>query len=170
MEKRIKLPIVFTVSLFVFILRSVFISKKTFQLKYNVHFNLLNTLLFLLISLVIIVAVLILNTNITYFILKKIIIRFSNINLDTYDFKNILYFIYLLSYSIIGTISVITSLFITITNLYTILMSLMNYIIVALLLFLELKKLSVPIKINMLLNFIILIGNSFTIVYMMLKS
>ena len=65
MDKKHKLPIVFTISLFIFILRSIFISEKTFQIKYNIHFNLFNTLLFIVISLVITAGVLILNTNIT---------------------------------------------------------------------------------------------------------
>ena len=169
MDKKHKLPIVFTISLFIFILRSIFISEKTFQIKYNIHFNLFNTLLFIVISLVITAGVLILNTNITYFIIKKIIIRFSDINIDNYDFKNTLYFIYLLSYSITGAISVITSLFITITNLFTLLMSLGNYVLVALLLFIELKKANVS-KVNTLLTLVILIGNSLTVVYMLLQS
>ena len=163
MDKKHKLPIVFTISLFIFILRSIFISEKTFQIKYNIHFN-------LVISLVITAGVLILNTNITYFIIKKIIIRFSDINIDNYDFKNTLYFIYLLSYSITGAISVITSLFITITNLFTLLMSLGNYVLVALLLFIELKKANVSKKVNTLLTLVILIGNSLTVVYMLLQS
>lgn len=170
MDKKHKLPIVFTISLFIFILRSIFISEKTFQIKYNIHFNLFNTLLFIVVSLVITTGVLILNTNITYFIIKKIIIRFSDINIDNYDFKNTLYFIYLLSYSITGAISVITSLFITITNLFTLLMSLGNYVLVALLLFIELKKANVSKKVNTLLTLVILIGNSLTVVYMLLQS
>ena len=170
MDKKHKLPIVFTISLFIFILRSIFISEKTFQIKYNIHFNLFNTLLFIVISLVITAGVLIWNTNITYFIIKKIIIRFSDINIDNYDFKNTLYFIYLLSYSITGAISVITSLFITITNLFTLLMSLGNYVLVALLLFIELKKANVSKKVNTLLTLVILIGNSLTVVYMLLQS
>ena len=112
-----------------------------------------------------------------YFIIKKIIIRFSDINIDNYDFKNTLYFIYLLSYSITGAISVITSLFITITNLFititnlfTLLMSLGNYVLVALLLFIELKKANVSKKVNTLLTLVILIGNSLTVVYMLLQS
>ena len=177
MDKKHKLPIVFTISLFIFILRSIFISEKTFQIKYNIHFNLFNALLFIVVSLVITAGVLILNTNITYFIIKKIIIRFSDINIDNYDFKNTLYFIYLLSYSITGAISVITSLFITITNLFititnlfTLLMSLGNYVLVALLLFIELKKANVSKKVNTLLTLVILIGNSLTVVYMLLQS
>lgn len=105
-----------------------------------------------------------------YFIIKKIIIRFSDINIDNYDFKNTLYSIYLLSYSITGAISVITSLFITITNLFTLLMSLGNYVLVALLLFIELKKANVSKKVNTLLTLVILIGNSLTVVYMLLQS
>ena len=131
MDKKHKLPIVFTISLFIFILRSIFISEKTFQIKYNIHFNLLNTLSF----------------------------------------------IYLLSYSITCAISVITSLFITITNLFititnlfTLLMSLGNYVLVALLLFIELKKANVSKKVNTLLTLVILIGNSLTVVYMLLQS
>lgn len=170
MEKKYRLPIVFTISLFVFILRSIFISEKAFQLKYNMHFNLSNTLLFMVISLIITAGVLILNINITYFIIKKVIIRFSNVNLDNYGFKNTLYFIYLLSYSITDGISVVTSLFITITNLYTQLISLSNYILVALLLFIELNKVNVSKRVNTLLTLIILIGNSLTAVYMLLQS
>lgn len=170
MEKKCRLPIIFTISLFVFILRSIFISEKIFQLKYNMHFNLSNTLLFMIISLMITAGVLILNININYFIIKKVIIRFSNINLDDYGFKNTLYFIYLLSYSITGGISVVTSSFTTVTNLYTQLISLGNYILVALLLFIELKKVNVSKRINTLLTLVILIGNSLTIIYMILQS
>lgn len=129
------------------------------------HFNLSNTLLFMIISLMITAGVLILNININYFIIKKVIIRFSNINLDDYGFKNTLYFIYLLSYSITGGISVVTSSFTTVTNLYTQLISLGNYILVALLLFIELKKVNVSKRINTLLTLVILIGNSLTIIY-----
>ena len=170
MEKKYRLPIVFTISLFVFVLRSIFISEKTFQIKYNVDFNLFSTLLFIAISLAITTGVLILNTNITYFVIKKVILRFSDINLDNYDFKNTLYFFYLLSYSVTGVISLITSLFITITNLFTLLMSLGNYVLVALLLFIELKKVNVSKRINILLTLIILIGNGLTVVYMILQS
>lgn len=134
------------------------------------HFNLSNTLLFMIISLMITAGVLILNININYFIIKKVIIRFSNINLDDYGFKNTLYFIYLLSYSITGGISVVTSSFTTVTNLYTQLISLGNYILVALLLFIELKKVNVSKRINTLLTLVILIGNSLTIIYMILQS
>lgn len=170
MEKKYRLPVIFTISLLVFILRIIFISEKTFQLKYNMHFNLPNTLLFMVISFIITAGVLILNVNINYFIIKKAIIRFSNINLDNYGFKKSLYFIYLLSYSITGVISVVTSLFTTITNLHTQLISLGNYILVALLLFIVLKKVNVSKRINILLTLIILIGNSLTIVYMILQS
>lgn len=170
MEKKYRLPIVFTISLFVFVLRSIFISEKTFQIKYNVDFNLFSTLLFIAISLAITTGVLILNTNITYFVIKKVILRFSDINLDNYDFKNTLYFFYLLSYSVTGVISLITSLFITITSLFTQLMSIGSYILVALLLFIELKKVNVSKRINILLTLIILIGNGLTVVYMILQS
>lgn len=170
MEKKYRLPIVFTVSLFVFVLRSIFISEKTFQIKYNVDFNLFSTLLFIAISLAITTGVLILNTNITYFVIKKVILRFSDINLDNYDFKNTLYFFYLLSYSVTGVISLITSLFITITSLFTQIMSIGSYILVALLLFIELKKVNVSKRINILLTLIILIGNGLTVVYMILQS
>ena len=64
----------------------------------------------------------------------------------------------------------ITSLFITITNLFTLLMSLCNYVLVALLLFIELKKANVSKKVNTLLTLVILIGNSLTVVYMLLQS
>lgn len=170
MEKKYRLPIVFTISLFVFVLRSIFISEKTFQIKYNVDFNLFSTLLFIAISLAITTGVLILNTNITYFVIKKVILRFSDINLDNYDFKNTLYFFYLLSYSVTGVISLITSLFITITSLFIQLMSIGSYILVALLLFIELKKVNVSKRINILLTLIILIGNGLTVVYMILQS
>lgn len=170
MEKKYRLPIVFTVSLFVFVLRSIFISEKTFQIKYNVDFNLFSTLLFIAISLAITTGVLILNTSITYFVIKKVILRFSDINLDNYDFKNTLYFFYLLSYSVTGVISLITSLFITITSLFTQIMSIGSYILVALLLFIELKKVNVSKRINILLTLIILIGNGLTVVYMILQS
>lgn len=168
MEREYKLSIVFMISLFVFIFRSIFISEKIIQLNYDMHFNVYNTLLFIIISLVITAGVFILNTNVTYFVVKKIIIRFSDINLDNYYFKNTLYFIYLLSYSITGLLSVITSYFITITNLYTLLISLGNYALVSLLLFMELKKVDVSKKINLLLTSIIFIGNSLTVAYMML--
>lgn len=168
MEREYKLSIVFMISLFVFIFRSIFISEKIIQLNYDLHFNVYNTLLFIIISLVITAGVFILNTNVTYFVVKKIIIRFSDINLDNYYFKNTLYFIYLLSYSITGLLSVITSYFITITNLYTLLISLGNYALVSLLLFMELKKVDVSKKINLLLTSIIFIGNSLTVAYMML--
>lgn len=168
MEREYKLSIVFMISLFVFIFRSIFISEKIIQLNYDMHFNVYNTLLFIIISLVITAGVFILNTNVTYFVVKKIIIRFSDINLDNYYFKNTLYFIYLLSYSITGLLSVITSYFITITNLYTLLISLGNYALVPLLLFMELKKVDVSKKINLLLTSIIFIGNSLTVAYMML--
>lgn len=170
MEREYKLSIVFMISLFVFIFRSIFISEKIIQLNYDMHFNVYNTLLFIIISLVITAGVFILNTNVTYFVVKKIIIRFSDINLDNYYFKNTLYFIYLLSYSITGLLSVITSYFITITNLYTLLISLGNYALVSLLLFMELKKVDVSKKINLLLTSIIFIGNSLTVAYMMLRS
>lgn len=170
MEKKYRLPIVFTISLFVFVLRSIFISEKTFQIKYNLDFNLFSTLLFIAISLAITTGVLILNTNITYFVIKKVILRFSDINLDNYDFKNTLYFFYLLSYSVTGVISLITSLFITITSLFIQLMSIGSYILVALLLFIELKKVNVSKRINILLTLIILIGNGLTVVYMILQS
>ncbi len=62
----------------------------------------------------------------------------------------------LLSYSITGNISLITSLFITTTNSYTLLMSLGKYILVALL-FIELKKISVLKKKYALLTLINLI-------------
>lgn len=128
------------------------------------------TLLFIAISLAITTGVLILNTNITYFVIKKVILRFSDINLDNYDFKNTLYFFYLLSYSVTGVISLITSLFITITSLFIQLMSIGSYILVALLLFIELKKVNVSKRINILLTLIILIGNGLTVVYMILQS
>lgn len=75
----------------------------------------------------------------------------------------------LLSYSITGNISLITSLFITTTNSYTLLMSLGKYILVALL-FIELKKISVLKKQYALLTLINLIWSSLMVVYMMLQS
>ena len=75
----------------------------------------------------------------------------------------------LLSYSITGNISLITSLFITTTNSYTLLMSLGKYILVALL-FIELKKISVLKKQYALLTLINLILSSLMVVYMMLQS
>lgn len=55
-------------------------------------------------------------------------------------------------------------------NLFTLLMSLGNYVLVALLLFIELKKANVSKKVNTLLTLVILIGNSLTVVYMLLQS
>lgn len=49
-------------------------------------------------------------------------------------------------------------------------MSIGSYILVALLLFIELKKVNVSKRINILLTLIILIGNGLTVVYMILQS
>ena len=55
-----------------------------------------------------------------------------------------------------------------ITDQYFIFISVINYVLVSLLLLLELKKLNVPNKVNILLASLIFLGNSLTILYMML--
>lgn len=167
--KNRKLAILCATSLALFIIRSLFISKSEIQIKYAIAFDLRATLLFMGISLLIITGVLILNVNINYFIIESVASKFCGIELLRSSFKNILYCIYLSAYCLSTVVSMIIGTIFSETDLVTAITSLCNYLIVACLLYFELRKNGISQKINFLLTTTIFLGNCLTVLYMLLR-
>ncbi|HFI0404807.1 TPA: hypothetical protein ACGOYB_000892 [Streptococcus suis] len=168
MIKHIKLFVLSIFAVFIFVVRYIMISKDILQDKYRFEFNVYTITIFILISLIITVGVLILNVHINYYVISKLLNKLCNINVSRNFLKNSLYYTYISAYSIANFVLIILGLGTKITSQYFIFISVINYVLVSLLLFLEIKKLNVPNKVNTLLASLIFLGNSLTILYMML--
>jgi len=167
--KNHKLAMMCITSLVIFIIRSIFISRNEFQMKYNMSFNLSATLFFIGISLLIAAGILVLNVSVNYFIVESVVDKLCGINLLEYGFKNTLYYIYLLAYCLTTIVSMFMKSIFPSADFVTMTTSLCNYLIVAYFLYFELKKIGVSRKINVLLTTTIFLGNCLTILYMLVR-
>ena len=168
MIKNIKLFVLSIFAVFIFVVRYILISKDILQDKFRFEFNVYTMFIFIVISLIITIGVFILNIHINYYVISKLLNKFCNINVSRSYLKNSLYYTYISAYSIAHFVLIILGLGTKITDQYFIFISVINYVLVSLLLLLELKKLNVPNKVNILLASLIFLGNSLTILYMML--
>ena len=166
--KNIKLFVLSIFAVFIFVVRYILISKDILQDKFRFEFNVYTMFIFIVISLIITIGVFILNIHINYYVISKLLNKFCDINVSRSYLKNSLYYTYISAYSIANFVLIILGLGTKITDQYFIFISVINYVLVSLLLLLELKKLNVPNKVNILLASLIFLGNSLTILYMML--